>query len=97
MGKNHIGKLLNFCQKLYNELESISTIIVITKSYCINKEVLGEYYNSSRDISVKISTERNDYINMLTLLSEKLTNTKDLCNSLEDEAVLHNDSNNSSR
>lgn len=94
MGKNHISNLLRFCQKLYNELESINTVIVITNSYYLNKEVNGQYYNSPSEISLKISDERNKCINMLTLVSEKLSATKSLCESIEDEVVSHNDTNN---
>ncbi len=94
MGNNHIANLLNFCQKLYNELDSINTVIVITHNYFLNKEISGQYYNSSRDISLNISDERNKCINMLTLISEKLSITKGLCESIEDEVVSHNDTHN---
>ncbi len=90
MGKNHINNLLHFCQSLYNEIDTLNTLAVMTKSYCTDKEFTGEYYSLKNEISLYLSEERNHYINMLTLVAESALKTRTLCESIENELCLHN-------
>ncbi len=96
MVRNHINKLICSCENLYAELENINTILLMTKTFCINKEFNGIYYSLDKESTLQLSEERNNYINMLTILSEKVNTAKNLNMQLEQEIRLHNDSDNRS-
>ena len=94
MGKNHINSLLRLCQHLYEELEMINTIIILTQTYYNNKEFTGQYYDLPREISIHISEERCRCINILSLLIDKTNITKTFCEAIENGLQLHDDSDN---
>lgn len=97
MGKGHIDKLLYYYQNVFNELYIIETIVKMTKDSCLEREFNGEYYGTSGEYSAQLSAERNSYINMLTILSEKVSILIDMNTSAENELLLQENSNNCSR
>lgn len=97
MGKDHINRLLSGYEKIFDELYVADTIINITKSSCLNREFSGQYYGTTGEYSEQLSAERNNYINMLTILSEKISNIKELNILLENEVLLQENSYNRSR
>ncbi len=84
MGKNHISRVLSFCNKLYNELETINTIIIITYNYYFDKELSGHYYEMPAEFSIRISEERSHCINILSLLIKKTEEIKNICEEMEE-------------
>ena len=70
---------LSYCyEKAFNELYTINTLISMVKRVCEEREYKGEYYNISKEKAVKLSKERNDYINVLTIISDRLSNIIEL-------------------
>ena len=59
-------KFYYICEKIYDELYVLKSIIITTLDSCANKE-LQSFYNLSQR---QISEERNNYINMLNLAIE---------------------------
>ena len=94
MCKEHINNLMHFCRKLYENLERINTIIVITQNYYESKEMTGEYYSLPREYTIHISRERNHCINMLSLLFDEIVVMKQGIEAFDDE--LHDNSDNRS-
>ncbi len=97
MDKDHIDKFICFYQELFNELYVIDSIVSMTKSCCLEREFSGQYYGATGENSAQLSAERNNYINMLTILSEKLANVINLNITAERELLSQKNSYNSSR
>lgn len=97
MGKDHINRLLSGYEKIFEELYVADTIVNVTKSSCLNREFSGQYYGTTGEYSEQLSSERNNYINMLTILSEKISNIKELNITLEKEILLEKNSHNRCR
>ncbi len=94
MCKKHINNLLHFCRNLYENLERMNTIIVITRNYYENKEMHGQYYNLPEECTIHISRERSHCINMLSLLFDEIIVLKRGFETIEDE--LHDNADNRS-
>ena len=69
-----------FWQNLY----IIESLIHILKDGCNNLEFNSVYYNDCKDYRFKLSEERNNYINTLTVVLEKLENIKNYHEDFED-------------
>ena len=86
--QNTNNKLLCCYRDAFDELYVVETIVKMTISACQEREFNGQYY----DIPVKniplLSAERNNYINMLTLLSERVNNIMNLNLLMEKEIML---------
>ena len=85
--------LQNYCQQAFDELYIVDSIVKMTKNSCLEHEFNGEYYGASCESSKKLSAERNNYINMLTLLSERILNIIHLNGLIENEFLLQDNSN----
>ena len=97
MTRYHNNKLLDIHEKTFNELYFADTIVEMTRQSCREREFNGQYYGIPAEMVAKLSAERNHYINMLDMLSERITNMKNLNLSLEQEIMLEQYSNNSCR
>lgn len=67
------NELLNYNEQIFNELYKMDTLIKMTKNMCEEKEFTGQYYGATDDNINKLSAERNDYINMLTIASDTVS------------------------
>ncbi len=85
--------LRNYCQQAFDELYIVDSIVNMTKSSCMEQEFNGQYYGASCECSKKLSAERNNYINMLTILSERISNIIHLNGLIENEYLLQDNSN----
>ena len=85
--------LQNYCQQAFDELYIVDSIVKMTKNSCLEHEFNGEYYGASCESSKKLSAERNNYINMLTLSSERISNIIHLNGLIENEFLLQDNSN----
>lgn len=82
--------------KAFNELYYVNTLVNMMKSSCEDKEYRGNYFGMDYEGIKKLSAERNDYINMLTLISDRLSSLININLSLEKE-LLHQNSDYSRR
>ena len=97
MNKDLIDCMLNCSEKFTTELDLVDSIVSITKNACLEREFSGQYYGTGNEYSRKISAERNHYINMLTILSEKISTLSKLNISIEEELLSHQNANDSCR
>ena len=98
MDINHKNMLIKMHEKSFSEMYVVNTIISMIKQSCTERENNSQYYGlTEKRICTKISDERNDYINMLTLLSDKISSLMALYVSMEKEISLYKDANNCSR
>ena len=65
-------KMLEHCNQVFDELYTINSLINMIKTSCEEKEFKSKYYNVSLETAKKLSKERNEYINILYILSEKV-------------------------
>ena len=79
-------------QKAFNELYMVDTLIKMTKNFCEEREYKGQYYGISKDSIEALSSERNDYINMLSIASDKVSNIMNLNLLMESEMSLQENS-----
>ena len=86
-----------FYQLAFNELYSVNTLINMVKSSCEEKEFNAQYYGIAPECIKLLSAERNDYINMFEIISDKISNILELNLSYEAELTLENNANNCSR
>ena len=83
--------------KTFQEVSVLETILKFTKATCENKEINSVYYSVANS-SLELSQERTDYLNMLNIALEKVSEIKACNTALEEEVYkLEQYSDNSSR
>ena len=87
MDKNSENSLMQYYEKTFDELCVINSIVKLVKNSCLEREFSGEYYGIPQEKIIHISEERNNYINMLTLLAERVTNIMNLHLILEKNGI----------
>ena len=86
MFKNLVNEKLFMCENdLFNELSSLESILKLTKESCYEQELNGNYYCSIKSNRIKLSEERNHYLNLLTIALEKINTLKAINLNLEKE------------
>ena len=88
MKNNPKKNILKINEQAFNEMYVVNTLINVTKQTCEEREFNGIYYGLKGDITKKISSERNDYINMLSVLSDKISSIMSLYVLMEKELTL---------
>ena len=83
------NSLLIYNDEIYNTIFSTNVLVNATKCCCQDKEFRGEYYGIPQKFIYKISNERNEYISLLTLISDKIRNVQKLNHCIERELTLH--------
>ena len=74
MSKKHGSKLLSFHQETFNELYKMDSLVQITRRNCESIEFSGQYYGIPKEMIALLSAERNNFINMLEILSDQISN-----------------------
>ncbi len=92
-----VNKLLCCYQEAFEELYIIESIVNMTMSSCQEREFSGQYYGIPAENLPQLSAERNNYINMLMLLSERIANIMTLNLSMEKEITLLEQNSNNGR
>ena len=85
MGMNNANILVH-CERLYDELFTLESIIKLTKDVCLKKEFTAIYYELTENNKIALSEERNHYINLLSIALDKVEKLKTLNLTLENEA-----------
>lgn len=80
---NVLDSLLTIANDSCNEIESLESLIELTKKYCLDREINAIYYNLETTEKKVLSEERNHYINLLEIASEKVLLLKSKCLELE--------------
>ena len=60
----------------------------MTKTSCLERECKGQYYGIPKENLKLLSDERNEYIAMLDLISDKLSDILDINLCMEEELSL---------
>ena len=84
-------------EEIFNELYNAGVLLKATKCCCQDREFRGEYYGVPQSYIINISNERNEYLSLLTLLSDKINLIHTLSHSIEKELTLHHDTDYSGR
>ena len=77
--------LLSYENSLFNELSSLESILKLTKNSCYEQEVNSCYYDLENINRLKLSEERNHYLNLLTIALDKVLLLKKINENLENE------------
>lgn len=77
--------LLNYFNIIQDYLCFLESLIKLTKSSCLEKEMNSSYYDLSKNNKLQLSEERNNYINVLSITLEKLEELKKICFELEEK------------
>ena len=73
---NGLDSLLVIANDSCNEIESLESIIELTKKFCLDREINSIYYNLEKKEKLNLSEERNHYINLLEIAIEKVLSLK---------------------
>ena len=73
---------------LFDELSSLESVLKLTKDSCLKQEFNSNYYDLVDINKVKLSEERNHYLNLLTIAIEKVNLLKQINRNLENEICL---------
>ena len=87
--KKRKSDALSYNDEAFSEIHNTSSLIDAVLTWCKDKEFRGEYYNIPRKYAVKLSEERNQYLSLLTMASDRLHNLKQLNINIEQELTLH--------
>lgn len=87
MSKKCCNKLLSYHQESFNELYKIDTLVQITRKNFECIEFSGQYYGIPKEKISLLSAERNNLINMLEIVSDKISNIINLGMLMEDEIL----------
>ena len=97
MNLNLMTEALSCNDEVLNELFSTKALVNVTKNCCQEREFKGEYYGIPQHFIPKISDERNEYISLLTLISDKLKYIHKLNLNMEEKLSLYENTNYRSR
>ena len=98
MNYSHISEVILCNDRLSDELYSTCTLVNATRTSCQFKEFNGEYYGIPQSYVKKISDERNEYLSLLDLISDKIGKAYKINLNLEDKlSHLQKDTNDSCR
>ena len=95
--KNRKSDIFSYQNDVFNQLYYASTLVNMTKTSCLEREFSGQYYGTSHDNLKLLSDERNEYIAMLELISDKLSDIMNINLRIEEQLSLYEDADNCSR
>lgn len=82
-----LGSKTLYCYEnsLFNELSSLESILKLTKDSCFDQEINANYYNLIDNDKLKLSEERNHYLNLLSIALDKVSVLKTINQNIEKE------------
>lgn len=85
----NINSIISYNEELYDEIFNVDVIVNATKCCCQDREFRCEYYGIPVDFVHNISNERNEYLSLLTVISDKIHHINRLNKCIERELTLH--------
>lgn len=82
MEKNNT--LIEIKESTFEEIYTIESLLEILQETLLNLELNSQYYNANENITIKISKERNKYINLIKLAKFSANKIENLSNKLEE-------------
>ena len=79
--------LKSILDSAYINLFQLETLTELTKNACWEKELSSIYYDTNYDEQINLSKERNNYINMLTIIQDKIANLRKIYCTIENLKV----------
>ena len=67
---------------IIDELTTVESLVKATMNSCLSRECSSQYYNQ-KELSSKLSEERNSYISMLGVALEKIKHIQSLNTAIE--------------
>lgn len=92
--KNRKSDVLSYNNEAFREIHNTTSLIDAVLTCCQDKEFRGIYYDIPRKSAIKLSEERNGYMSLLTMASDRLNNLKQLNINIENELTLHQNTDN---
>ena len=86
--KCYSNVILAYENSLFEELSSLESVLKSTKDSCLKQEINSNYYELADDNKVKLSEERNHYLNLLTIAIDKINLLKQINRNIENEICL---------
>ena len=80
----------DFYNRGFDKLYNIKTLIKMTNNTCKELEFRGEYYGMNYNNANRLSSERNDYINMLEMIYTNISDFMNIYLSLEQNCCYDN-------
>lgn len=77
--------LLSFENSLFDELSTLESVLKLTKNSCYEQEMNSCYYGLENFSKLKLSEERNHYLNLLSIALDKVELIKKINQNLEEE------------
>lgn len=80
---------IDLCQNTYDELAILYSILTTMQDNCLSLEMNSQYYENTSNFTLKLSEERNRYINLLAIAKERIKNIELINTKLENKFSLH--------
>lgn len=77
--------LLNYENSMFDELSTLESLLKLTKNSCYEQEMNSCYYGLENAYRLKLSEERNHYLNLLSIALDKVVLLKKINQNLENE------------
>lgn len=90
MGNGHKSDIMSYQNDVFEKLHCACTLVNMTKCSCLEREFKGQYYGISPKLSKLLSNERNEYLDMLELISDKLSDILKINLCMESELLQEN-------
>ena len=94
---NRKSDILHCQNDVFDKLHYASTLVNMTKTYCLEREFSGQYYGLQKENLKKLSDERNEYVAMLDLISDKLSDIFNINLNIEEKLSLQKNPDNCCR
>ena len=80
------NSILAYEMSIFEELFTLESLLKLTKEACLKQEINSNYYNLDDSNKIKLSEERNHYLNLLTIAIDKVELLKQINQNIEKEA-----------
>lgn len=77
--------LFEYENSLFEELSVLESVLKLTKNSCFEQEANSNYYSLVNSEKIKLSEERNHYLNLLAIALEKVQLLKLINKNIENE------------
>lgn len=82
---NYSETFLAFENSMFEELATLESLLKLTRDTCLKQEIDSKYYDLDDSNKIKLSQERNHYLNLLTIAIDKINKLNQINQNLEKE------------